>query len=33
MTKNGDPDNYGYSGYNIGFDARSDFPLPNCKIW
>ena len=23
------PDNYGYSGYDIGFDARSEFSLPD----
>ena len=25
LTKKTDPDRYGYSGYGIGFDARSQF--------
>ena len=29
LTKNATPDKYGYSGYDIGFDARSQFPLPD----
>ena len=28
LTKNADRDKYGYSGYDIGFDARSQFSLP-----
>ena len=28
MTKNTDIDNYGYSGYRIGFDRRSSFSFP-----
>ena len=28
MTKNTDIDNYGYSGYGIGFDRRSSFSFP-----
>ena len=28
MTKNGDIDKYGYSGYIIGFDRRSRFTFP-----
>ena len=28
LTKNADIDNYGYSGYGIGFDRRSSFSLP-----
>ena len=26
LTKNNDPDKYGYSGYGIGFDSRLQFP-------
>ena len=29
LTKSADPDKYGYSGYGIGFDARSQFSLPD----
>ena len=29
LTKNPDPDKYGYSGYRIGFDAHLQFSLPN----
>ena len=29
MTKNADFDNYGYSGYGIGFDRRSNFTFPD----
>ena len=29
LTKNPDPDNYGYSGYGIWFDAHLQFSLPN----
>ena len=29
LTKNPDPDNYKYSSYGIGFDARSEFLLPD----
>ena len=29
LTKNADPDKYRYSGYDIGFDARSYFSLPD----
>ena len=32
LTKNADPDKYGYSGYGIGFDARSQF-LWSCSEW
>ena len=28
MTKNADIDKYGYSGYGIGFDRKSNFSLP-----
>ena len=28
LTKNGDIDKYGYSGYGIGFDRRSIFTFP-----
>ena len=28
LTKNADPDKYGYSDYCTGSDARSQFPLP-----
>ena len=28
LTKNADPYKYGYSGYDIGFDARPQFSLP-----
>ena len=28
LTKNADIDNYGYSGYAIGFDRRSSFSFP-----
>ena len=28
LTKNVDPDKYGYRGYGIGFDVRSQFSLP-----
>ena len=31
LTKNDDPDKYGYSGYGIGFDARMLYSLPNSK--
>ena len=27
ITKNADPDKYGYSGYDIGLDSRSEFSL------
>ena len=29
MTKNADPNKYSYSGYEIGFDPRSFFSIPN----
>ena len=29
LNKNADTDKYGYSGYGIEFDARSQFPLPD----
>ena len=29
LTKNPDPNKYGYSGYGTGFDARSEFSLPD----
>ena len=29
LTKNADPDKYGYTGYGIGFDPRSQFSLPD----
>ena len=29
LTKNADPNKYGYSGYEIGFDALSQFLLPD----
>ena len=29
MTKNADIDNYGYSGYGIGFDRGSSFSVSN----
>ena len=29
LTKNGDPDKYGYIGYGIGFDAHSQFLSSN----
>ena len=29
VVRNPDPDNYGYSGYGIGFDAHLQFSLPN----
>ena len=32
FTKNAHPDKYGYSGYDIGFDACSQFSLPDCII-
>ena len=31
LTMNIDPDKYGYSGYGIGFDARSQCSLSNGK--
>ena len=31
LTKNADLDKYGYSGYGIGFDARSQFPWSNSE--
>ena len=31
LTKNADPDKYGYSGNDIGFYARSQFSLSNDK--
>ena len=27
LTKNADPDKYGYSGYGVGYDARSHFSI------
>ena len=27
LTKNSNPEKFGYSGYGIGFDARSSFPV------
>ena len=39
LTNNADPDKYKYSGYGIGFDSRSKFPLPqdsnrkHCLSW
>ena len=32
MTKNTDIDKYGYSGYGIGFDRRSNFSFPGREI-
>ena len=32
FTKNAHPDKYGYSGYDIRFDACSQFSLPDCII-
>ena len=32
LTKNADPDKYVYTGYGIGFDSRSEFPLPDCSM-
>ena len=29
LTKNTDIEKYGYSGYSIGFDRRSDFSFPS----
>ena len=29
LTKNADPEKYGYSGYCIGLDVRSQFSLPS----
>lgn len=29
LTKNVDPYKYGYSGYSVGSDVRSQFELPN----
>ena len=29
LTKNADPDQYSYSGYDIGFDSHSHFSIPN----
>ena len=29
LTKNADLDKYKYTGYGIGFDSRSEFPLPD----
>ena len=29
LTKNADIDNYGYSGYGIGFDRRGSFSIPS----
>ena len=31
LTWNADPDKYGYSGYGIGFDARSQFSWPKSE--
>ena len=31
LTKNADPDRYGYGGYGIWFDACSQFSLPSEK--
>ena len=30
-AKNAEPDKYAQSNYNIGFDPRSRFSLPNCE--
>ena len=30
LTKNADIDNYGYSGYGIGFDRKTSFSFPGC---
>ena len=32
LVKNADQDKYVYSGYDIGFDLRSEFSLPNGNI-
>ena len=29
LAKNANPDKYVYTGYGIGFDSRSKFPLPD----
>ena len=29
LTKNANPNKYSYSGYNVGFDSRSIFSIPN----
>ena len=31
LNKNVDPDKYGYNGYGTGFDAHSQFSLPDCS--
>ena len=33
LTKKTDPDRYGYSGYGIGFDARSQFSSQSEASW
>ena len=32
LAKNADPDKYVYTGYDIGFDSRSEFSLPDRSI-
>ena len=32
LTKNADIDNYGYSGYGIGFDRRLNFSFPGGRL-
>ena len=32
LTKNAHIDNYGYSGYGIGFDRRGSFPFPGVDM-
>ena len=32
LTKNADPNKYKYSGYDIGFDSRSEFLLPDSSM-
>ena len=32
LTKNFDPDKYKHSGYDLGFDSRSEFTLPDASM-
>ena len=32
VVKNADAYRYKYKGYVIGFDARSEFPIPDCNV-
>ena len=32
LARNANPDKYGYTGYGIRFDSRSEFSLPDCSV-